>query len=80
MRIKSCIAVVRTILYRLEENHIWPDLFNHFLRDLTLPGNLRPYGCRLAHLVDDPCGILDVVLGRAFEQVVFGDAAEFAVY
>ena len=63
-----------------EENHIWPDLFNHLLRHLTLPGDLRPSGCRLTYLIDNPCGILNIVFGTAFEYVVFGDAAEFAVY
>lgn len=66
-------------MYRLEENHIWQDLFNHLLRHLTLQSDFGPHGCCLANLIDNPCGILDVVLGRAFEQVVFGDAAEFAV-
>ena len=72
------MAIRRTI--PSEENHIRPDLLDHLLRHFALTGDLRPSGCCLANFVDDPCGILDVVLGRAFEQIVFGDAAEFAVY
>ena len=63
-----------------EENHIRSDCLNHLLRHFAFPGNLRPPGCRLAHLIDDPCGILDIVLGAEFEQVVFCNTAEFTVY
>ena len=55
--------------------HIRPDRFNHLLRHLALQGDFGPPGCRLAELVDNPCGILDVVPGRAFEQAVFGEVS-----
>ncbi len=49
-----------------KENHIRQNLLDHLLRHFALTGDLRPSGCCLTNFVDDPCGILDIVLGCAF--------------